>query len=81
MENSYFVRDLAGCEVVTTDGESLGKLMDVLPSGANDVYVVGEKENEILIPALKTVVLEIDLTNRRIVVNLPKGLKESQKAK
>ena len=80
MEKSYLVRDLVGCDVVATDGQRLGQLVDVLPSGANDIYVVGENETEILIPALKNVVLEIDLSNRLIKVQLPLGLKESQKA-
>lgn len=73
-EETYLVRDLAGCEVVTDEGESLGSLMDVLPTGANDVYVVGEGKKEVLIPSLKEVVLSIDLENKKITVKLPKGL-------
>lgn len=73
---TYQVKDLAGCEVVTVEGESLGALSDVLPTGGNDVFVVKQDEREILIPALKTVVLSIDLTARRITVDLPNGLRE-----
>lgn len=73
-EKVYLVKDLAGCVVVTTKGETLGKLLDVLPTGANDVYVVGEGKEEILIPALKSVVKKIDLENKRIEVELPVGL-------
>ncbi len=72
---SFLVKDLAGCEVVTLKGENLGRLRDVLPTGSNDVFVVGEGASEILIPALKSVVLEIDLQSRRITVDLPEGLR------
>lgn len=75
MEESYLVKDLAGCQVVTDEGEVLGLLTDVLPTGANDVFVVGREPNELLIPALKDVVTEIDLVGRRIIVKLPPGLR------
>ena len=75
MSGVYQVRDLAGCRVVTTEGEDLGELFDVLPTGANDVFVVGRGTSEILIPALKTVVLRVDLENRVLTVRLPEGLR------
>lgn len=80
-EPNYFVRDLDGCEVLTETGESLGLLKDVLPTGANDVFVVRKDEREYLVPALKDVVLKIDLESRRIVVRLPPGLREIYEGK
>lgn len=77
MAESYLVRDLAGCQVVTTEGEVLGRLTDVLPTGSNDVFVVGQEPNELLIPALKDVVINIDLNERRILVKLPPGLRDT----
>lgn len=74
---TYRVAELAGCRVLTVEGEDLGPLMDVLPTGGNDVFVVGEGKKEILVPALKTVVLSIDLEKRVITVSLPKGLRET----
>jgi 16S rRNA processing protein RimM len=77
---------LDGCEVVTEDGESLGLLKDVYPTGGNDVFVVrrasadAASEKEYLIPALKDVVLSIDLPARRITVRLPPGLREVYEA-
>jgi 16S rRNA processing protein RimM len=79
-EASYRVAEIAGFLVVTPEGEELGILVDVLPTGSNDVFVVGEGAKEILIPALKTVVVDIDKNTRRITVVLPKGLRESQRA-
>jgi len=72
----YLVRDLAQCAVVTESGELLGRLEDVYPTGANDVFVVRSGKREYLIPALRSVVLDIDLEERRIMVKLPKGLRE-----
>ena len=75
-EESYSVKDLAGCQVYTETSECLGELKDVLPAGGNDVFVVQGLKREYLIPALKTVVRTIDLTARRIEVVLPAGLRE-----
>lgn len=78
MDDIFLVKDLAGCQVVTMQGEVLGVLRDVLPTGSNDIYVVGEGKDEILIPALKSVITKIDVANKRIEVNLPPGLKGIQ---
>jgi 16S rRNA processing protein RimM len=67
--------ELAGCEVATEAGEVLGKFKDVLPSKGNDIWVV-DGRREYLIPALKDVVLKVDLAARRITVRLPPGLRE-----
>lgn len=65
---------------MTEVGDVLGVLKDVLPTGSNDVFVVRGPLREYLIPALKTVVLSIDLRERRIVVRLPEGLREVYEA-
>ena len=66
-ENSYFISDLIGCEVVDNQGRVYGKVRDVLQTGANDVYVV-QGEKELLMPAIKKLVKEVDVANRRIVL-------------
>lgn len=73
-KDSFFICDIIESEVFDIHGELLGKLADVLQTGANDVYVVKDDKREILIPALKTVVKEIDLQNKKIIVDLPEGL-------
>jgi len=76
-EGEYYVFDLIGLDVYTTAGRHLGKVKDVLQTGANDVYVVeGDVHRELLIPALKQVVLSIDQAAGKIVVELPAGLEE-----
>lgn len=73
-KDTFFICDIVDSEVYAIDGSYLGKLCDVLQTGSNDVYVVKSESQEILIPALKTVVKEIDLKNNKITVDLPEGL-------
>ena len=70
------VTELAGSRVETEEGSFLGLLKDVLPTKANDVFVIAKEDQEILIPALKSVVLKVSPEEKRITVRLPKGLEE-----
>lgn len=70
-EGEYFIGDLIGCTVYLEDGMVLGELVDVLRTGANDVYVVRKSDGkEILIPVIPECVLEKNPENLRIVVHL-----------
>jgi len=73
-EGSYFICDLIGICVYDVEGKNLGSITDILNTGSNDVYVVRDGKNELLIPALKTVVKEINIQDNRIIVDLPEGL-------
>ena len=74
-EGEYYVDDLVGLEVVTTDGESVGALAEVLRTGANDVYLVRRADGgEALIPAIADVVQRVDLEARRVVIEPLPGL-------
>jgi 16S rRNA processing protein RimM len=73
-ENTYYWADLIGIEVYTTTDQFLGRIESILETGSNDVYVVKKHETEVLIPALESVVLEIDLEHNRMQVDLPEGL-------
>jgi 16S rRNA processing protein RimM len=66
-EGSYFIADLIGCIVFDTDGRNLGAISDVIKTGSNDVYWIREGK-ELLIPALKDIVLEVDVENKKIVI-------------
>ena len=67
----YYIFDIVGLEVFTEEEEYLGKVTDVLETGSNDVYVVEQKDKQpLLIPALKTVVLKIDVAGGKMVVKL-----------
>ena len=74
-EGEYWVHQILGLEVWTTDSELLGVVREVLETKANDVYVVQDRRGrQVLIPALKSVVLDINLEARRMLVTLPEGL-------
>jgi 16S rRNA processing protein RimM len=67
-EGHFFLSDLLGIEVFTPDGASLGTITDVLRTGSNDVWVVSEGRQELLLPAIKDAVIDLDLPARRAVV-------------
>jgi 16S rRNA processing protein RimM len=67
-DDEYFLHELVGLEVVTTGGESLGRITEVMQPGANDVYVVEGPQGEVLVPATDEVVREIDLAAGRVVI-------------
>lgn len=76
-EDSYYVFDLVGCEIFDADNDNalIGKIQDVIQTGANDVYSVKDTEGDtVLIPAVKDFVKEVDVMKKRIVVSLPTGL-------
>lgn len=76
-QGEYFVADLFGMAVVTEDEEELGEITDILQTGANDVYVVEDKnKKEILIPAIKECILSVDMEQRIMKVHLLEGLRD-----
>lgn len=74
-KDEYFVADLIGLKVITDTGNELGKLKNVLETGANDVYVVETAEGkEVLLPAIKECILKIDMENSVITAHIMDGL-------
>jgi 16S rRNA processing protein RimM len=74
-DDEYYYYQIEGLTVVTDQGENLGHVTQVLPTGANDVYVVVGDGGEILIPAIKSCVLHIDLRTRVMTIHLLDGLR------
>lgn len=72
--DTYYWKDLIGISVYESEGGCLGVLKQILPTGSNDVYIVENEDREILIPALKSVVLSVDLAGKTMTVSLPEGL-------
>ena len=70
-DESYFLHELVGLRVETSDGEVLGVVTDVLQPGANDVYVVGSPRGELLLPAIDEVIRRIDVPAGLMVVTPP----------
>ena len=78
-KQTWKVSDIAGSIVYDESGTLVGVLVDVLPTGGNDVWVLKTNLNssgEILLPALKSVVKKIDVEAKKIYVVMPAGLKE-----
>ncbi|MCY6372391.1 ribosome maturation factor RimM [Clostridium ganghwense] len=66
-QDTYFEVDIVGCEVYEETGKKLGTVDEIIYTGSNDVYWV-KGENEVLIPALKDIILNIDTNNKKIVI-------------
>jgi len=75
-EDSYYLFDLEGMEVYSTEGEYLGNINIIYQTGANDVYEIVNKNKSFLIPAVKDVVKDVDIDNRKMVINVIEGLLE-----
>lgn len=74
-KDEYFIPDLIGLDVFTTEGEVLGRLSDVMQTGANDVYVVEKTDgSQILLPAIRECIRKIDMKNGKMEVFLMPGL-------
>ena len=77
-DGSYYWVDIIGISVFTTHDEYIGLVESIIPTGSNDVFVVRNPnkahDNETLIPAIESVILEIDLKLKTMRVDLPQGL-------
>ena len=76
-EGEFYVHDLVGLTVIDPDGDALGELVEVLRTGANDVYLVRrEGARDLLIPAIPEVILDVDPAAGRMRIELLPGLLE-----
>lgn len=76
-ENEFYYYEIIGCTVWTTDEDEIGMIDHILSPGANDVWVVKNAANkEILIPYIQDVVKEVDVENKRVIIEPMEGLLE-----
>ena len=73
-EGEYYCQDIIGLDVYSEEGNYIGKIESVFPTGSNDVYVCRGEEREILLPAIAEVIKRIDINNRIMTVKLMEGL-------
>ena len=80
-KDEYFIADLIDIEVFTEEGARLGRLADVITTGANDVYVVRQVQDdgretgkENLIPAIRQCILDVNIEEKKMTVHLLEGL-------
>ncbi len=78
-EDEYYMHDLVGCTVVTSEGETIGILDSVMRGVANDVYVVRDGSYEALIPAISQVIKQVDIKAKRILITPMDGLLPERK--
>ncbi len=75
-ENEYFIADLIGLKASSDEEEDLGEITDVLQTGANDVYVISKEGTpDLLVPAIKDCVVNVDIEAGTIVLHLLDGLR------
>lgn len=73
-EDSYWEHELAGCEVFDSDGHKIGVMTEIVERAEQDLWRVTSTNGEVLVPAVKDIVISVDIKARRIVVDLPEGL-------
>jgi 16S rRNA processing protein RimM len=79
--DSYYQHDIIGLHVSTLDGREVGTITDILVTGGNDVYVVKTASGrEVLIPAIKDVVKQVDLRRRNMYIDPMRGLLDDDAA-
>lgn len=75
-KNEYYIADLIDMKVLEDNGEELGTLVDVMQTGANDVYVVKTPAGEeILLPAIKECILSVNVEQGEMMVHVMEGLR------
>ena len=78
-EGWFYTFQLKGCGVFTTEGEYIGEVTDVLDAGGSSVLKVDKGKEETLIPFAQEYLQTVDLDQRKIVVELPEGLRDLNK--
>ena len=73
-EGEFYLFQLIGLAVYTDEGDHLGRITDVIETGANDVYVVRGPRGEVLLPAIDECILELDIQGGKVTVHLMDGL-------
>jgi 16S rRNA processing protein RimM len=79
-EGSWWPHELEGSDVVTEDGRALGTLVDVVLNPANDLWVVRDGDRELLVPAIRDVVVDVDVERKRVTVRAVPGLTVDEEA-
>lgn len=74
-ENEFYYHEIIGCYMYTTEGDKIGVISSVLSPGANDVWIVERpKGKDVLIPYIKDVVKNVDVTEKKVIIEVMEGL-------
>ena len=74
--DEYFDWELEGCRVATLAGQELGTVAEVMRTGGTEILVIRGGEKDFLVPFAEAICVEVDIENKRIVVDPPEGLLE-----
>src|SRR6266540_1736197 len=74
----FYWHQIIGLRAVTTEGDELGRVAEILETGANDVYVVQSERGELLVPAIKEVIKRISPEDGMMVVKLMPGMRDEE---
>ena len=73
-EGVYYIADIIGLAAVDESGDTVGTVVDIFNTGANDIYdIKREGKKNLLLPVIDDVIT-VDLENERVVVKIPEGL-------
>ncbi len=75
-QGEFLYEQIIGLSVISASGDKIGVVADIFETGAHDVYVIKKDEKEYLIPAVKEFIMDVQLDEKRIIVNEMKGLFE-----
>ncbi|HEV3471963.1 MAG TPA: ribosome maturation factor RimM [Actinomycetota bacterium] len=73
-EDEYWLHDIVGCDVMTTDGATVGRVSDVINGPAQDLLEVATSDGPRLVPVVKDILVSVDVVSRRVVIDPPEGL-------
>lgn len=73
-DDEFFDWELENCAVETVEGMKIGKVQELMRTGATEILVVKGAEKEYLIPFAATICVEVDIENKLIRVDIPEGL-------
>lgn len=75
-KDNYFIYELIDCKVFDLDGKLLGYIKDVLQNSSNDIYIIKDKDREYLIPAVKEFIKEVNIREKKIIIDPIEGMIE-----
>jgi len=73
-EGEYYYHEIIGLDVITTSGEHLGRIADIIETGSNDVYCIKGNGKEYLVPAIRDVIESIDIPGKCMKIRPIEGL-------
>ena len=74
-KDEYFIADLIDLTVINEEEQEIGTIVDVMSTGANDVYIIDSlNHGEVLVPAIKQCILDVDIEQGKMVIHLMEGL-------